>query len=54
MKKLIDYIRKHFCKHEWEVEQEEMKLFFDEPVYYKWTRYTCKKCGHFKVHKIKE
>ena len=54
MKKIINYIRRCLCKHEWEVEQKEITFRFDDPICYKWSRYTCKKCGYFKVERMKD
>ena len=59
MRRLIDYIRSCFCKHEWEL-LDEVEVY-DNTNYYgrkvdiykigrRWT-YRCKKCGYFKVHK---
>ena len=53
MRKIIDYIRSCFCKHEWEV-IHEVNIVWDEydsiPMGKKWTTY-CKKCGSFKTYK---
>ena len=51
MRKLIDYIRSCFCKHEWEVKQNEIQFYLNKPVGYKWSYYKCKKCGYFKRYK---
>ena len=59
MRKLIDYIRSCFCKHEWEqLDETPVHSSTDywgrtvEPylIGIRWT-YRCKKCGYFKVHK---
>lgn len=52
MKKIIDYIRCCFCKHEWEI-IDKVKVVEEGqsiPIGKKWTAY-CKKCGSFKTHK---
>lgn len=53
MRRLIDYIRSCFCKHEWEV-IHEVDIVWDEydsvPMGRKWTSH-CKKCGSFKTYK---
>ena len=59
MRKLIDYIRSCFCKHEWEL-LDETSVYSNtdycgrtvDPyrIGTQWT-YRCKKCGYFKVHK---
>jgi hypothetical protein len=59
MRKLIDYIRSCFCKHEWE-QLDENEVYSNTDYWgrtvdpyrigTKWT-YRCKKCGYFKVHK---
>lgn len=53
MRKLIDYIRSCFCKHDWELihESSVYNIEFDKyPIGKKWT-YKCKKCGYFKIYK---
>lgn len=53
MKKIIDYIRCCFCKHEWEI-INKASIFQNEgdtiPVGKRWTAY-CKRCGSFKTYK---
>lgn len=53
MKKIIDYIRCCFCKHEWKM-VDRVNVVENEgdvvPVGKRWTIY-CKKCGSFKTHK---
>lgn len=53
MRKLINYIRSCFCKHEWELIDEVNMWDYDistkHPIGKKWT-YRCKKCGYFKVY----
>lgn len=50
MRKLINYIRSCFCKHEWELlkDMDVYDTLFDEkgiyPDYHEWI-YRCKKCG---------
>ena len=52
MKRLINYIRSYFCKHDWE-------LIFDTYAYgtsyeyplYRMKTYRCKKCGIEKKYK---
>lgn len=52
MRRLINYIRSCFCKHEFELLSHDIA---DEPAYSwktranKWT-YICKKCGYIKTH----
>lgn len=59
MRKLIEYIRSVFCKHEWELLSKN--TVYSDTNYWglttepyimgtKWT-YRCKKCGYFKTHK---
>ena len=48
MIKLIEYIRRYFCKHEFELKHNKIKFYFDEPVYYESSYYKCKKCGYIK------
>lgn len=53
MRKLINYIRSCFCKHDWELLNEVNVYKCEEdkiPIGKKWT-YRCKKCGYFKVDK---
>ena len=53
MRKLIDYIRSCFCKHEWELLSHDIAQYSKytwETKQEKWA-YRCKKCGYFKVHK---
>lgn len=56
MRKLIDYIRSLFCKHEFELLQEARVYealhgyTMPYPSYTKWT-YMCKKCGYVKKFK---
>ena len=50
MRKLIDYFRVCFCKHDWELlDQVDVFAFPSDryPVSKKWI-YRCKKCGIFR------
>ena len=53
MRKIIDYIRSCFCKHDWDL-LERCEMYDSEKAKMKrglkWT-YRCKKCGYFKVNK---
>lgn len=53
MRKLINYIRSCFCRHDWELMQESSvynRELDKYPIGKKWT-YRCKKCGYFKTYK---
>lgn len=55
MKWLINYLRECFCKHEWELLEEEIicdgeHIDKDIVLGNRWT-YRCKKCGQFRVNK---
>jgi len=53
MRKLINYIRSCFCRHEWEL-LNRAEIYEDAkntmPKGMKWT-YRCKKCGYFHTYK---
>ena len=42
MKRIIDYIRRRFCRHEYELVGKY--VYKDTGHYYE--KYKCKKCGH--------
>ena len=52
MRKLINYIRSCFCKHEWELISHDVA---SAPVYswmtkaHRWT-HMCRKCGYIKTY----
>jgi len=57
MRKLVEYFRSVFCKHEYELlDKSEVYAVSDIgrvtnegiPVYRQWT-YMCKKCGYVKI-----
>lgn len=55
MRRLINYIRSCFCKHEWELLSvhnvwDQDKVTYKYPIGRKWT-YRCKKCGFFQVYR---
>ena len=53
MKRLINYFRECFCKHDWEFINMTYVFEYDtdkKPIGKKWT-YRCKKCGCMKTHK---
>lgn len=53
MRRLINYIRSCFCKHDWE-DLGEVKTFWDDSStrpYKRVRTYRCKKCGY--VQKVK-
>lgn len=60
MRKLINYIRSCFCKHDWKIfnvekiyiDADDWIRYIEQPytIKIKWT-YRCKKCGHMKTHK---
>ena len=53
MRKVIDYIRSCFCKHDWELLGEN-RIFEcgNKPVEIEWI-YRCKKCCYFKKYVTK-
>ena len=59
MRKIIDYIRSCFCKHEWELLNKSSvssdtdflgRTVEEYFVGHQWT-YRCKKCGYCKTYK---
>lgn len=55
MRKLIEYFRSCFCKHDWELLKETVVYDGDNyaaklPIGTKWV-YRCKKCGWHKIIK---
>ena len=53
MRRLINYIRSCFCKHDWKL-LDKVRMWENENDKYalgtKWT-YRCKKCGWVKIYK---
>lgn len=48
MRKIIDYFRTLFCKHEYELLcKDTVHDLTDKPIYIKWI-YVCKKCKYKK------
>jgi len=42
---MIDFIRRMFCEHEWEV------ILTYEDAFYKYKTYRCKKCGKSRMYR---